>query len=81
MVLTSLFFSLFQTDKLASLPKGAKLPASSTFLDQTEKVDGVRVFGQYSYVDPLGSLVVVKYNVGKDGTDYTEKRLLTVNYK
>jgi hypothetical protein len=50
-------------------------------LDKTEKVDGARVFGQYSYVDPLGSLVVVKYNVGKDGTDYTEKRLLTVNYK
>ena len=70
-----------QTEKLESLPKGAKIPAKSTFMDKSEKADGNIVYGQYSYVDPLGSLVVVKYSVGKDGSDYAEKRLFTINYK
>jgi hypothetical protein len=43
--------------------------------------DGNLIFGQYSYIEPRGSLVIVKYTVGKDGNGYTEKRLLTVNYR
>ena len=50
-------------------------------MDKSEKTDGNIVYGQYSYIDPLGSLVVVKYSVGKDGSDYAEKRLFTINYK
>ena len=43
--------------------------------------DGNLVFGQYSYIDPLDNLVIVKYTVAKDGKGYSEKRLLSVNYK
>ena len=50
-------------------------------MDKSEKIVGDHVYGQYSYIDPKGSLVIVKYTVGTDGNDYTEKKLLTVNYK
>ena len=68
-----------QTGK--SLPQGAKIPAKSTFVDKSEKTNENIINGQYSYIDPQGSLIIVKYSVGKDGSNYAEKRLLTVNYK
>ncbi len=66
---------------MESLPQGAKIPAKSTFMDKSEKIDGNIIYGKYSYIDPLGSLVIVKYSINKDGSNYAEKRLLTVNYK
>jgi hypothetical protein len=50
-------------------------------MDKSEKIDGNNIYGQYSYIDPLGSLVIVKYSINKDGSNYAEKRLLTINYK
>ena len=44
-------------------------------------LDGNLIFGQYSYTDPVGNLVIVKYTVDQEGNGYSEKRLLTVNYK
>jgi len=52
-------------EKLESLHQDAKIPLESTFLDKSEKTDGNIINGQYSYIDPLGSLVVVKYSVNQ----------------
>jgi hypothetical protein len=54
-----------QLEKLESLHQDAKIPLQSTFLDKSEKTDGNIINGQYSYIDPLGSLVVVKYSVNQ----------------
>jgi len=42
---------------------------------------GEKVHGQYSYVDPLGSLIVVKYSTNPDGSDFVEKREMNLNYR
>ena len=36
--------------------------------------------GEYSYLDPVGSLIIVKYTVGVDGNGYSEKRRIIKNY-
>ena len=43
-----------------------------TYIKQTESRDNDLVTGEYSYVDPLGSLITVKYTAGVDG--YQETR-------
>ena len=43
-----------------------------TYIKQTESRDNDLVTGEYSYVDPLGSLITVKYTAGADG--YQETR-------
>lgn len=63
------------------LPNGAQIPDNSSFLDKYEQEDGDIIKGQYSYFDPRGSLVVVRYTLNRDGSNYSEKRLLTVDYK
>jgi len=42
-----------------------------TYIQQTEARDNDVVTGQYSYVDPLGSLITVKYTAGPDGYEET----------
>lgn len=43
-----------------------------TYLAHSESRDGEDVTGEYSYVDPLGSLITVRYTAGANG--YTEER-------
>jgi len=43
-----------------------------TYIAMNEERAGETVNGQYSYVDPLGSLIVVNYSAGPEG--YTETR-------
>lgn len=43
-----------------------------TYIAHQENRDGSDVTGEYSYVDPLGSLITVKYTAGPDG--YLETR-------
>merc|ERR1712018_508288 len=38
-----------------------------TYIAHEEQRDGAAVSGQYSYVDPNGALIVVKYTAGDDG--------------
>jgi len=45
---------------------------AQTYIAHEEKRDGAEVEGQYSYVDPLGNLVVVTYTAGPLG--YKETR-------
>merc|ERR1711963_1124898 len=49
-----------------------------TYIAHQEERDGVDVTGEYSYVDPLGNLVVVKYTAGVMG--YTETREVQPNF-
>merc|ERR1711997_849209 len=43
-----------------------------TYIKQSEERDNNVVTGEYSYVDPLGSLITVKYTADEDG--YREER-------
>lgn len=45
---------------------------AQTYIAHKEDRDGADVTGQYSYVDPLGSLITVSYTAGPDG--YLETR-------
>jgi len=49
-----------------------------TYIKQTESRDADIVTGEYSYVDPLGSLITVKYTAGPDG--YSETRQSEPNF-
>merc|ERR1712029_816152 len=49
-----------------------------TYIAQEENRDGDVVTGSYSYVDPLGSLIVVTYTAGAMG--YTETREVKPNF-
>merc|ERR1711963_1349522 len=49
-----------------------------TYIAHQEERDGVDVTGEYSYVDPSGNLVVVKYTAGVMG--YTETREVQPNF-
>jgi len=40
---------------------------AQTYINQAESRDGMEVTGSYSFVDPTGSLVTVKYNAGPEG--------------
>lgn len=49
-----------------------------TYIKHQEARDNDVVTGEYSYVDPLGSLIVVKYTAGPDG--YAETREVQPNF-
>merc|ERR1712038_946578 len=51
---------------------------TQTYIKQTESRDADIVTGEYSYVDPLGSLITVKYTAGPDG--YQETRSVEANF-
>ena len=49
-----------------------------TYIKQTESRDSNVVTGEYSYVDPLGSLITVKYTADENG--YQETRTSEPNF-
>merc|ERR1712045_290510 len=49
-----------------------------TYIAQTESRDGTLVQGEYSYVDPNGSLITVQYEADEDG--YRETRNVQANF-
>merc|ERR1719400_76931 len=49
-----------------------------TYIAQTESRDGALVQGEYSYVDPNGSLITVQYEADEDG--YRETRNVQANF-
>merc|ERR1712038_1318237 len=49
-----------------------------TYIKHQEARDNDVVTGEYSYVDPLGSLITVKYTAGPDG--YQETRTSEANF-
>ena len=51
---------------------------TQTYIKQTESRENDLVTGEYSYVDPLGSLITVKYTAGEDG--YQETRTVEPNF-
>lgn len=51
---------------------------AQTYIAKNEERDGDDLTGQYSYVDPLGSLIVVRYRAGPFG--YTEEREVQENF-
>ena len=70
-----------KTEEGDPLPDGAQIPDDGTFLEKYQSFKNGIIQGQYSYFDPMGSLVVVKYTMDKDGKNYSEKRLVTVHYE
>lgn len=49
-----------------------------TYVAHDENRDGASVVGQYSYVDPFGSLIIVKYTADENG--YSETRESQENF-
>merc|ERR1712128_118137 len=49
-----------------------------TYIARDEARDGENVRGSYSYVDPLGSLIIVTYTAGAEG--YQETREIQENF-
>merc|ERR1712128_165228 len=49
-----------------------------TYIARDEARDGENVRGSYSYVDPLGSLIIVTYTAGSEG--YQETREIQENF-
>merc|ERR1712227_578343 len=49
-------------------------------LSKTEERMGNVIKGQYSYIDPVGSLIEVNYSMNTDKTDYVEDRRVYKNY-
>merc|ERR1712106_578931 len=49
-----------------------------TYIARDEARDGENVKGSYSYVDPLGSLIIVTYTAGSEG--YQETREIQENF-
>jgi len=43
-------------------------------------VEGNKIIGKYSYVDPVGSLIEVVYEMNRDKTNYVEGRKVIKNY-
>lgn len=55
-----------------------------TYIKQSEERDNGEVKGEYSYVDPLGSLITVSYTAGADGYQETrtvEPQFITIRAK
>lgn len=51
---------------------------AQTYIKQAEERDNNVVTGEYSYVDPLGALITVKYRADENG--YTEERTSEANF-
>ena len=52
-----------------------RIPEGCTFISSSkEYTNNGRIEGEYSYKDPVNSIITVTYSVNVDGTDYTESR-------
>merc|ERR1712213_146241 len=51
-----------------------------TCLTRVEEVNGGLIQGMYSYIDPVGSFIEVKYSMNRDKTNYIEERKVIKNY-
>jgi len=51
-----------------------------TCLMRSERLEGNKITGKYSYVDPVGSLIEVSYEMNQDKTNYVESRKVIKNY-
>ena len=69
------FESVTHTDNYVNIPEGC------TFISSSKEIVNGRIEGEYSYKDPVGSIVTVTYSVGTDGTDYTESRKIVKAYQ
>lgn len=47
---------------------------TQTYISQQESRDGLEVKGTYSYVDPTGAIVTVRYTAGEQGYSETRER-------
>ena len=47
---------------------------TQTYISQQESRDGLEVEGTYSYVDPTGAIVTVRYTAGEQGYSETRER-------
>ena len=63
------------TDKYVNIPEGC------TFISSSKEIIDGRIEGEYSYKDPVGSIVTVTYSVNQDGTDYEESRKILKAYQ
>ena len=59
---------------------GGEDNADCTCLKRSERMEGNKIVGKYSYVDPVGSLIEVVYEMNKDKTNYVEGRKVIKNY-
>jgi len=69
------FESVTTTDNYVNIPEGC------TFISSSKEIVNGRIEGEYSYKDPVGSIVTVTYSVGTDGKDYTESRKIIKKYQ
>merc|ERR1712213_6155 len=59
---------------------GEENDGDCTCLMRSERVEGNKIIGKYSYVDPVGSLIEVSYEMNQDKTNYIEGRKVIKNY-
>merc|ERR1712213_54346 len=59
---------------------GEENDGDCTCLMRSERVEGNKIIGKYSYVDPVGSLIEVVYEMNQDKTNYVEGRKVIKNY-
>jgi len=59
---------------------GEENDGDCTCLMRSERVEGNKIIGKYSYVDPVGSLIEVSYEMNQDKTNYVEGRKVIKNY-
>jgi len=67
--------------KVYSATLGEDDNSDCTCLMRSERVEGNKIVGKYSYVDPVGSLIEVSYEMNRDKTNYVESRKVIKNYK
>merc|ERR1719414_1576811 len=60
--------------KVYSATLGEDDNSDCTCLMRSERVEGNKIVGKYSYVDPVGSLIEVSYEMNRDKTNYVESR-------
>jgi hypothetical protein len=56
------------------------VPEDCIFLSKTEREEGNQINGEYSYIDPVGSLIEVSYTMNRDMSGYVEERRVVKNY-
>ena len=71
-------FKKFQLNPKYSYSYQVASDEEQTYIKHQEARDNDVVTGQYSYVDPLGSLITVSYSAGPDG--YQEERVVEANF-
>merc|ERR1711953_800192 len=79
---TLLFCGVFsRPQQVYSATLGEDDNSDCTCLMRSERVEGNKIVGKYSYVDPVGSLIEVSYEMNRDKTNYVESRKVIKNYK